>query len=268
MEGGPAGEPEQSPALVVQLSDLHLRTGEDEAQRAARLASAVSRVAELRPTPGAVLLSGDLADEPSPTAYEQVHALVARLDVPVHAIPGNHDDRAMLRERFGPDGPAGEQVRFAVRCGPLRLLGCDSTVPGREGGALGADQLHWLARTLAEEPHTPTLLALHHPPLATGVRSMDAIALDGEDSAALEELLEDHPQVQTIACGHVHTAMASTFAGRCLLVCPSTNSTLRLDLRDRADLEFSTARLPLGFAVHALVDGRIVSHVQALSASG
>jgi 3',5'-cyclic-AMP phosphodiesterase len=252
-------------SLLVQLSDLHLRAGEDGAEAAARLAHAVSRVSTLEPRPAAVLLSGDVADVPSSAAYEQAHELLAPLGVPVHAIPGNHDDRDLLRARFGPGpAPAGAPVCFAVSCGDLRLVGCDSTQPGEEGGALGHERLDWLERTLREEPAAPTLLALHHPPVLTGVRSMDAIALAAEDRAALEELLDSHPQVRALTCGHVHTTMTTSFAGRPLLICPSTNSAVRLDLRALDGLPFAISDQPLGFAVHTLVDGRLVSHVQPL----
>jgi Icc protein len=254
-----------SPATLVQLSDLHLRLGRDGTGPAERLEHAVHRVAALRPRPRAVLLSGDLVDAPSSAAYEQAHELLEVLGVPLHAIPGNHDDRDLLRAHFGPSpAPAGAPVRLAVDCGPLRLVGCDSTRPGHEDGALGGEELGWLDETLGQQPGTPTLLALHHPPVLTGVRSMDAIALAAEDRAALEALLGGHPQVQAITCGHVHTTMTTAFAGRPLLICPSTNSTLRLDLRAREDLPFAVSRQPLGFAVHTLVDGRLVSHVQAV----
>ncbi len=137
-------------------------------------------------------------------------------------------------------------------------------LPGREDGALGEEQLEWLDETLGEQPETPTLLALHHPPALTGVRAMDAIGLAADDRVALEALLEGHPQVQTVTCGHVHTTMITAFAGRPLLICPSTNSALRLDLRPRDDLPFATAEEPLGFAVHTLLDGRLLSYVQPL----
>jgi len=250
-------------SLLVQLSDLHLREGEDGQAAAAFLEHAARRVAALQPRPDAVLLSGDLVHVPSRAAYEQVHELLAPLGVPLHAIPGNHDDRDLLRARFGPNpAPPGARVHLAVSCGSLRLVGCDSTRPGHEGGAFSSDELDWLDQTLSEQPDVPTLLALHHPPVQTGVRSMDAIALPGDDSAALEALLGKHPQVQTITCGHVHTAMTTAFAGRPLLICPSTNSAVRLDLRPRDDLPFATSEQPLGFAVHLLLGGRLVSHVQ------
>jgi 3',5'-cyclic AMP phosphodiesterase CpdA len=255
---------DRSPATLVQLSDLHLRPGEDDGP-AERLERAVKRVAALQPRPHAVLLSGDLADTPSSAAYAQAHELLAPLGLPLYAIPGNHDDRDLLRAQFGPEpAPAGAPVCFAAGCGPLRLVGCDSTRAGDDAGALGGEQLGWLERTLDQAPETPTLLALHHPPVLTGVRVMDAIALAGEDRVELEALLGAHPQVLAITCGHVHTTMTTAFAGRPLLICPSTNSTLRLDLRPRDDLPFVASDDPVGFAVHTLVDGRLVSHVQAL----
>jgi Icc protein len=253
-----SGPGEGSPSTLVQLSDLHLRDGPDGAMPLVRLRRALVRVATLAPAPDALLLSGDIADKPSLAVYEQAHELLAPLGVPLHAIPGNHDDRDMLIARFGPG-------RFAVSCGALRVVGCDSTIAGEEYGALGGRQLAWLGDTLGEQPETPTLLALHHPPVLSGVRSMDTIALAAEDRVALEALLERHPQVRAITCGHVHTTMTTSFAGRPLLICPSTNSTLRLDLRADDDIPFAVSDQPAGFAVHALVDGRLVSHVQSVA---
>jgi 3',5'-cyclic AMP phosphodiesterase CpdA len=252
----------REPTVLVQLSDLHLRAGDEWTGPASRLARAVRLVKDLEPRPSAVLVTGDLADEPSEAVYEQAYSLLAALGLPLHAVPGNHDDRDLMRARFGapeePDAP----VRFAADCGPLRLIGCDSTIPGSDAGALGDEQLAWLDATLASAPDTPTLLALHHPPVRTGIRVMDLIALSPSDSARLEEIVGGHPQVRTITCGHAHTAMTTSFAGRALLVCPSTNSTVRLDLRPCDDLPFTVAKQPPGYAVHALIGDRLVSHIQ------
>jgi 3',5'-cyclic-AMP phosphodiesterase len=258
--------------MLIQLSDLHLRAGEGQPGQAQpgaaqRLQHALRQVAALRPSADAVLVSGDLVDDPSAAAYANVRALLESLAVPVYAMAGNHDDRDLLRAHF-PSGQdhahAGAPVRFAVNCGTLRLVACDSTDPGSDAGVLDREQLAWLGDTLAEQPETPTLLALHHPPVLTGVRSMDAIALAAEDRIALEALLGSHPQVQTVTCGHVHTTMITSFAGRPLLICPSTNSALQLDLRPREDVAFAVSGQPLGFAVHELIDGRLVSHVQTV----
>jgi Icc protein len=252
-------------SVLVQMTDLHLRSGEGSGGPARRLEQAVRRVAELQPPVDAVLLSGDVADTPAGAAYEQAYELLSPLRVPVHAIPGNHDDRDMLRARFAAGaGYPGAAVNVAFDCGALRVVGCDSTQPGEDVGRLGAEQLDWLDRTLSARPEQATLLACHHPPVLTGVRQMDAIAMARADSLALEALLQRHLQVQSITCGHAHTTMTTSFAGRPLLICPSTNSALHLDLRPRDDLPFAFGGRPLGFAVHTLVDGRLVSHVQPL----
>jgi Icc-related predicted phosphoesterase len=270
---------EHAPTIVVQVSDLHLREGADGVGPAERLERALAQISALQPRPDAVLVSGDIVDVPSRAAYEQARELLGSLGLPIHAIPGNHDSRDMLRGYLGSEASAGTggdgygvephgagaPVNFAVNCGRLRLVGCDTTRGGQDGGALGAEQLDWLDETLRSEPQTPTLLAMHHPPVLTGVRVMDAIALAVADRASLEAMLEAHPQVQAITCGHVHTTMSTSFAGRPLLICPSTNSTVRLDLRPRDDLPFVESGQPLGFAVHALVDGRLVSHVQTVA---
>ena len=221
-----------SATILVQLSDLHLRAGEPGAGAARRLERAIGQLAALQPAPTAVLISGDLVDEPSSEAYEEARRILLELGLPIHAIPGNHDDRDMLRRCFGPSpAPAGSPVNFAVDCGELRLVGLDSVRPGSDAGALDGDQLRWLGETLAEEPERPTLLALHHPPVMSGIRAMDQIALDAEDAGALEALIREHPQVLATTCGHAHTTMLSSFAGRPLLICPSTNSAVLLDLR-------------------------------------
>jgi 3',5'-cyclic-AMP phosphodiesterase len=260
---------DRTSTIIVQLSDLHLRADKDGLGPARRLQRVLRQVAELQPPPSAVLLSGDLVDTPSAEAYAQARELVGALRLPVHAIPGNHDDRVLLRAHFGTSSStAGAPVNLAVNCGALRLVGCDTTQAGRDGGALNAEQLRWLADTLGEQPETPTLLAMHHPPVLTGVRAMDTIALSAGDRAPLERMLEAHPQVQAITCGHVHTTMSTSFAGRPLLICPSTNSALRLNLRPQDDITFAESDQPLGFAVHTLVDGRLVSHVQPVENGG
>jgi 3',5'-cyclic AMP phosphodiesterase CpdA len=256
--------------VLAQLSDFHVRVGPGDTRSARRLAVAVDAVAGLDPAPDAVLVSGDLVDVPSEQAYARVRELLAPLEMPVHAIPGNHDDRDLLRAAFGPDGGgAGAPIRHAASCGPLRLVACDTTRPGRDDGRLDGDELRWLDEQLAADPGTPTVVAMHHPPLTTGIRAIDAIALPMADRAALAEVLGRHPQAGLVTCGHAHRAALGTLAGRPVLICPSTEVQLLLDLRPRDDLGFQLAeRDPRGFALHVLLDGGITSHVVPLDPVG
>ena len=110
-------------------------------------------------------------------------------------------------------------------------------------------------------PSQPTLLALHHPPIATGIAPWDEIGLAPADRAALGRVLDAHPQVRRLVAGHVHQIITGSLAGRPVLTVPSTYVQARLDFT-ASELQLGAG--PRGFALHALVDGEIVSYVRTL----
>jgi 3',5'-cyclic-AMP phosphodiesterase len=212
------------------------------------------------PKPDAVLVSGDLADHAADAEYEQLRELLAPLEAPLYVLPGNHDDRLALRRHFGVPGAGDEPVQYATGVGPLWLVVLDSTRVGEDAGELDANRLAWLEATLAAAPDAPTLLALHHPPLLTGIPAFDAIGLAAADRHALGRVVEGHPQVRRIVGGHVHRAISAELAGRSVLAAPSSYVQARLDF-GAEEIELS-ADDPPGFAVHAWLEGELVSHVQ------
>ena len=247
------------PFLLAQLSDPHIGADWVAAEPAARFEAAVEAVRALPSPPDAVLVTGDLAENGRDTEYEQARELLARLEVPVHVLPGNHDDRRALRRRFGLPGADAAPVHYAVDLGPLRLVVLDSTRPGEDPGTLGSEQLAWLDAELGAAPYQPTLLAMHHPPFLTGIRACDEVGLPASDRSGLAEVVGRHAQVRRLVAGHVHRAITGALAGRPAMTIPSTYAQLRLTFgADDMDL----AEEPAAFAVHAVVDGEVVSHVQ------
>jgi 3',5'-cyclic AMP phosphodiesterase CpdA len=225
----------------------------------AGLAAAVEAVRRLHPQPDVVIVTGDLADHASDQEYEQVKNLLGALDAPVHVLPGNHDDRSQLRGHFGLQGSTGEPVQYVVELDRLRIVMLDTTIPGQDPGELDRPRLEWLEAQLAARPDAPTLLAMHHPPLLTGVPAWDALSLAAADRAALGEVVQGHPQVHRITAGHVHRTIAAEIGGVPVLTVPSTYVQGRLD--------FTATKLelvdePAGFGVHVLLDGSLISHVQ------
>jgi 3',5'-cyclic AMP phosphodiesterase CpdA len=247
------------PFLLVQLSDPHIGATWADGDPVAGLAAAVEAVRRLPDRPDAVLMSGDLADNAADGEYEFVREALARLGAPAYVLPGNHDDRDGLRRHFGIPGPAGAPVQYAADLGPLRLVAMDSTRPGEDPGELDASRLAWLDGELAAAPEQPTLVALHHPPISTGIAPWDALGLPAADRRALGDVLQRHPQVRRVVAGHVHRTMTAELAGRAVLAVPSTYVQTRLNFNSD---EIETAREPPGFAVHALLDGEVASHVQ------
>ena len=249
----------KKPFLLVQLSDPHIGAEWGGGDSVAGLAAAVESVRALEPNPDALLISGDLADHAADTEYEQVRELLAPLEAPVYVLPGNHDDRLALRRHFGVPGADGEPVQYSADLGPLRLVALDSKRAGEDRGELDADRLAWLAETLAAAPGVPTLVALHHPPLATGIPGFDKLGLPPADRRALGKVVGAHPQVRRIVAGHMHRTISAELGGRSVLAVPSTYVQAQLDFG--AD-EVQISAEPSGFAVHALVDGELISHVQ------
>jgi 3',5'-cyclic-AMP phosphodiesterase len=227
----------------------------------AALSAAVESVGALRPHPDAVLVTGDLAENAADAEYEQVLELLAPLEAPIFVLPGNHDDRAALRRHFGVPGADGEPVQYSADLGPLRLVVIDTTVPGEDPGALDDERLAWLEAELAAAPDAPTVLAMHHPPLVTGIPPLDAIGLPAEDRQALELVVGRHPQVRRIVAGHMHRPITSELGGRIVLAVPSTYMQAPLDLLTN---ELQTVPDPAGFALHVLRDGELISHVQTV----
>ena len=255
--------------LLAQLSDPHIcRPGglsNGRVDTNACFARAVEHLARLRPRPAALLLTGDLADVGAPEEYAHLARLLAPLTdagLPVHAIPGNHDDPALLAEAF----PGWERAPFALPLGPLRLIGLDSRIAGETAGALTPDTLVWLGDTLAAGPDTPALLMMHHPPIHTGL-PMDKHRLRNPE--ALAALLAGHPQVLGILCGHVHRMVVGSLGRVPVTVCPSTAHQLTLDLSANPDdIRPSTFGYePPGFLLHQWFAGQgLVSHLVPVGA--
>jgi Icc protein len=230
--------------MLAQLSDPHISVGDERAIVALR--AAVAAVA--RRAPDAVLVSGDLADHGDPAEYALVRELLQPLTMPVHVLAGNHDDVAALEAVFGP-------AEYAVRAGPLRLVGLDSTIPGADSGRVPVERLE---RHLEADRETPTIVAMHHAPLPTGAPAMDALGVPGADVRALAELLARHPQVKRIVCGHVHRTIVGGVGGVPVLTCPGANLQLELDFESH---QIDVTDEPPGYALHVLLDGQLTSHL-------
>ena len=249
------------PTLLVQLSDLHVGGDEGGLDPIPRLEAVIESVRSLPNRPDAALISGDLTDDGAAAGYRVAREMLARLEVPLHVLPGNHDDRAGLREAFDLPGAGAEPVNYSVRVGELRVVVLDSIVPGQDPGDFPPGQLRWLDRELAAEPQAPTLLALHHPPLATGIPEWDAINLSASQREALAEVVGRHPRLVGITGGHLHRVAASVLAARPVFAAPSTYWQVRPDFEEGD--EYRVVDAP-GFAIHALRHGELYSQAESV----
>ena len=250
--------------VIAQISDLHVMHPGELTSRgfdtSASLAHCVQQIMRLHPVPDAVLATGDLIDGGTAGEYKQLRRLLAPLGMPIYLIPGNHDDRGALCAEFSdhcylPD--PGKAVNYVIDDHDIRLIALDTVVSGEEGGMLDAVQLEWFESALASAPKSPTLVFMHHPPIRTGLRCMDAIALDGDSTLLFGQILERHSCIERVVRGILarwHNTLVS--------VCPSTAFQACLDLEGE-EFTASTSEPP-AYQLHYWNGTELVTHTVAV----
>lgn len=208
-----------TPVRIVHLTDIHLfadpakRWG--QAHPAAALEQVLDAIVADAWRPELCLVTGDLSDDGSDAAYEQLRDALAVLEVPAYVVPGNHDAAEPMRRAFV-QGP----VRWtrSVEAGEWRIIALDSQLEGEARGQLGAAELAALESTLRTGDERPTLVMLHHP--VAPVCPMPSCQL--EDAAAFLAITRRFPNVRAVIAGHVHCADDRLADGVRSMVTPST----------------------------------------------
>lgn len=204
---------------VLQVSDCHVSRDPKTTYRGVNADRNLSSLlpAIRRWQPDLLLLTGDVSEDASAAAYGRVAAMLSSAGAPVLALPGNHDDPALMH-RYFPQGPWNGPHVHAARGWLLILL--DSTVPGSVSGTFSGAYLEQVERCLVHHPDRHTLLALHHQPVPVGSLWIDRYPL--EEAMELWGLVDRHPQVRCVIWGHVHQDYQSRRDGVLLMGSPSS----------------------------------------------
>ncbi|BCX12046.1 MAG: hypothetical protein KatS3mg067_0984 [Thermosynechococcus sp.] len=168
------------PLYLIQLSDLHLFATDEGRLLGLPTAQSLAAVLEAvrRHSPNALLLTGDLAQEPVPATYERLATAFGDFTCPVYWIPGNHDEpRAMVPALERPPLRGDRHVNLGTWQGLL----LSSQADGKVHGELSPETLSWLDATLSHTGDRPTFIALHHPPFETGTPWLDSSRLQNPE---------------------------------------------------------------------------------------
>ncbi|MEH6580548.1 MAG: 3',5'-cyclic-AMP phosphodiesterase [Halioglobus sp.] len=207
---------------LVQVTDTHLSEnpggmllGMDTDQS---LQHVIDRVKEERGTPDVLLLTGDLSDHGSASAYTRMDSYSRQLSDVSFWLPGNHDDFASMSETLAGTACMSSDIQI----GNWQIIMLDSQVPGQAGGALGAGQLALLKAALqrASEVGLFTLVCLHHHPVKIGCAWLDEQMV--ADAAAFFEILDGYSGVKAVLWGHVHQRVDKVRNGVALMGSPSS----------------------------------------------
>ena len=252
--------------LIAQITDVHLGfdpINPDEFNRQ-RLNGTLATLLALRPQPDLLLVTGDIANDGDDSqSYERFRDAIAELPFPVYPLMGNHDSREPFLEMFPEVGSADGFIQYAVETDELRILVLDTLEVGRHGGGFCEVRADWLRARLDEAPERPTLIALHHPPIATGI----AWLTEDPDAQWIERLravMRGRTNVVAMIAGHVHRQIITGWEGTTLIVCSSTAPQVALDLNpidpEEPDDRAMIVAEPPGYALHLWENGQLLTH--------
>ena len=207
---------------ILHLSDTHL-LGDPEARHngvdtTLALELVLARAADVEGV-GLVVVSGDLAEDGSPAAYEKlrerVEPFAAARGAQVAYVMGNHDLRDGFEQVLGErDG--------VLEAGGFRVIRLDTAVPGAGYGRLFPEQLDWLRAQLATPAGHGTIVVMHHAPVPAWSALLRSLELQG--AAEVLQVLAAG-DVRLVLSGHYHHSVATWAGGLPVVVAPGVTNT-------------------------------------------
>jgi len=169
-----------------------------------------------------VVVTGDHTHDELSASYQAVRDILSPFLDRLWQVPGNHDDRTVLRAEFSDrvTGGADERVNFQFTCGEWLCLGLDTHQPGQVSGIIDEDQIEWLTAQLAASSATRVALFCHHPPVDIHSVWMDAIGLQQRE--LLQQVVQNDDRIRLICCGHVHHEFQAELFNAMVVTTPST----------------------------------------------
>jgi len=247
--------------LVIQLTDTHIlppgKVLYNEIDTALHLRETVRQINRMRPSPDVLIVTGDIAEQGDDAGYRHFLELMAPLNMPVYVVPGNHDNPQTMAEAFAgtPCFPVTDETyQYSIENLPFRILGVNSRCDGSELPELDEKRLSWLRHQL-DQSDKPVLIALHHPPMVTGIELIDMGGAGWFQS--FKSILADHEQVKLVICGHCHTDLCGRIGKVPVYMAPANSH--RLIANRGIDIAPSTIIAPSSPTLHHYLDGEFLS---------
>jgi len=151
-----------------------------------------------------IITGGDLTNTGVEADFQGFAQTMNQLDVDWYPVLGNHDKTNPGWEGWYETHFGRTETYYSFYSGSYHFIILDSAVPGQVQGGLDDTQLEWLNNELDAARETPALIFMHHMTDRTDINGLD------EDSKAkLDSILDSHPNVLTVHCGHVHANIYS-----------------------------------------------------------
>jgi Calcineurin-like phosphoesterase len=195
----------------LQISDSHIGFKQPANPHALEtLEEAIAKIGALPQKPAFMIHTGDITHLSKPEQFDDADQVIRKAKLDTFYVPGEHDiideglGKAYL-ERYGTRTGAKGTGWYSFDQGGVHFVGLVNVAHLKAGGmgALGAEQLAWLADDLkGKSTSTPIVLFAHIPFWTVAVEW----GWGTEDSVAALDLLKRFGSV-TVLNGHIHQIM-------------------------------------------------------------
>lgn len=169
-----------------------------------------------------ILHTGDVCNDPGETNYHCARELLLRLPGPIYLLPGNHDSVEHMLNILH-DGRKLRVLRDDhVEISGLHLVALDSTDCDSHLPSVAESQVQWLAARMDAIGDQPTIVALHHMPVPSGIRYFDD-KMRPQIGDRIHNVLKPHGEkLAGVFYGHIHLVAETYRDGVLYICCPST----------------------------------------------
>ncbi len=206
---------------IVQITDTHIVDDYSNSvlswDPVEALEEVISSINSLTVKPSLILVTGDLVHDGSVESYRVLEKVLARIELPIYVITGNHDSVKNIKTSLlgqhivMVESKIVESINWAV-------VFLDTTVPKQEHGNISSETLTELKQTYDSLHGKHYLVAMHHSP--TPECLAPACQLLGREQ--LLKFLSQHGNIKAVISGHTHYQTESEHQGIKLLTTPST----------------------------------------------
>ena len=193
----------------VQISDSHIGfKKEANPDVSGTLERAVAEINAMPQQPDFVVHTGDITHLSKPAEFDTAKQILGKLRAPLMAIPGEHDvigdGAALYAQMFGHKGATDGWYSFDR--GGAHFVALVNVFNFETVGKLGAKQIAWVEKDLANVKSSTPIVVLGHVPLYA---LFPAWGWTTEDGAQVLAMLARFSNV-TVLNGHIHQVVTHT----------------------------------------------------------
>lgn len=221
------------PVRLAVIADPHVAEGEGTWKVRHRSRNRLRRAVPVANRADAAVVAGDLTGDGRRSEFEAVDEILADLEVPLMAVPGNHDVPKAFDTHEGLPVPAfasryGPALPFTVDVGPLTVVGIDTATAGDGGlqstwgGRVGQRDREWLAEVLPGI-ETPVVVVHHNAAALPENPGGPWANFSLQDAAAVRDLLVA-ADVPLVVSAHHHVPAVLGHGATTELIAPAACS--------------------------------------------